>query len=1289
MRLVVIMLAGMIWLVGCGGEQGYIPSYSCTPECDSSFEVCSFDGVCIAATGKCLVDTDCFGETPKCNIETHLCQQPYDCYDLDNDGYGSFCEKGPDCDDSNPDIHPDAEEICGNNIDDNCNGVRDEFCKCTDGAIEVCYSGPEGTKGKGLCVSGFQTCADEEFGACIGEVLPDIEVCDGIDNDCDGETDEGFQLNACGECIQEGDEPLVEICGNGQDDNCNNAIDEGCPACDDGAIRNCYPGSPQLLGIGACKGGVQTCDKGVWNECDGSIVPEDESCDGIDNDCDGEVDEGVKNACGGCGDVPEEVLDGEDNNCDGVVDEGFTVNACGEPCIDNGDGTFECPVVPEEICGDGRDNNCDQYIDEGCTCETSQSCYGGAEGTAGVGECKQGTQDCVGSEGYDTECKNQVLPTLEICDGKDNDCDNDIDEGFNVGGECYAGKGACAVVGVIRCTTTGGVECVDATTGDMLTPKEPTKEICDQIDNDCDGTIDDGYELAGTTCGKGVGVCRGEGVYICGENQESVVCTAVEHPENKLDHEICGNGDGTGAGDDNCNGYEDEGFELYGVACEVGVGACQRVGLYSCNGAKDGLICADEETGELEPGTPVNELCGNNKDDNCNGLIDEGFDRIGNDCDDGLKGICHQEGSTYRCIDGLMVCQSDTVVQPLSQELCDGTLDENCDGFVDEGFDLKGSVCSVGLGICQSSGVYACSSDGSDLACVNDQGGAIQPGTPLPQELCNGIDDDCDGILDNGFELKGSPCSVGLGICKVEGVYSCSNDESKLECVDTDSGVVLVAKPKLDNELCGNNKDDNCNGLVDEGFKIGASCNNGGFGALGECYQAGVWSCDTDSGAEVCKDGNTVIGMSIAAVDALKQGKTESCDGQDNDCDGDIDEDFTTGATALYSSCTSPESYGGSPVYGVCITDGIYLCNDSGTGTECNAETENPAGKLEICGDSKDNDCDGKTDDEDSDCDLSVTCGSIPSDAVMLKKVIFRESCSGECQSVDDNCVCVEASVSGIADSILWSVVSEPSESTVILKSPTSSTSSFLPIIPGSYTIRFDVTTSGKSEHCEWTIPVNPADSLNVSASWDQPADFDLHLLRPDLSGQSNWNDASEDCYYNNCRICPIDEVIPGETCSPNANIHWFDGYTGYQAENDPGLSIDNRIGCKDSSDNYCNRGDADCSCFPENISIYSPYENSTNYNYTVGVYYFSGQPKGREGEAGPTQNVTVSIHCRDAGSGSMVENKYTCSNMAVGNWCFVRDVVWNSNTCTISSASRTGSSVTGSYTGTVTATEN
>ena len=158
----------------------------------------------------------------------------------------------------------------------------------------ACYSGPKETRGIGRCQDGVLWCGLDAIVSCVGDILPEPELCDWVDSDCDGsllpsevDADSDGWL-ACSEC--DDSDALVhpggsEVC-NGVDDNCDGLTDEGQP------VIYCYSGPPSTATVGACHPGASTCRDGVWTWCEHEVFPAQETCDNQDNDCDGEVDEG-------------------------------------------------------------------------------------------------------------------------------------------------------------------------------------------------------------------------------------------------------------------------------------------------------------------------------------------------------------------------------------------------------------------------------------------------------------------------------------------------------------------------------------------------------------------------------------------------------------------------------------------------------------------------------------------------------------------------------------------------------------------------------------------------------------------------------------------------------------------------------------------------------------------------------------------------------------------------------------------------------------------------------------
>ena len=692
-------------------------------------------------------------------------------------------------------------EAC-NGEDDNCDGVVDEGCDCVDGDSEDCFSGDMANRGVGLCATGTRTCADGTWGTCEGETLPTDEVCNGADDDCDGGTDEDFGQLTCGVGI------------------CMVVVD----ACTNGSEVECVPGDPT-----------------------------DEECNGLDDDCDGDVDE-----------LPCECLNGEEQDCYTGPMGTAGVGLCEEgtqTCVDGQWGPCENSVIPvPEVC-DGDDNDCDGADDNG------DPGGGNACNTQLPGVCAPGVTACTGGS---VVCEQNVFPSNEVCDGFDNDCDTGIDEG-NPGG------GAACNTGLLGACADGETLCQGATLGCQQTIFSQI-ETCNGVDDDCDGNTDENNPEGGQNCDTGLEGACGVGTTNCNGGTLDCDQTTFSSPE------TC-NGV-----DDDCDGSVDEGVTGGGQPCPTGLLGVCATGESDCSGGAP--VCNQTVF-------PSTEIC-DGFDNDCDGSIDEGNPGGGGACSTGQAGVCGP--GTLTCTGGGVTCEPNVAA---STEICDG-LDNDCDGGTDENNPGGGEVCATGnMGVC-AAGTTACSAGG--IVCNQDVGPS--------SETCNGLDDDCDGGTDENNPEGGQACSTGLqGVCAA----------GTTECLG--GGLNCNQDVLSSTEIC-DGLDNDCDGSIDEGNPgAGVSCDTGQFG---ECA----------AGTTVCAGAGGVVCQPDTAA------SPEVCDGLDNDCDDAVDEGNPGGGVFCDTG-----------LLGVCA-DGTTNCN--GGTLDCDQDVM--ASAMEICDDGLDNTCDGNVD---------------------------------------------------------------------------------------------------------------------------------------------------------------------------------------------------------------------------------------------------------------------------------------------------------------------------------------
>ncbi len=755
----------------------------------------------------------------------------------------------------------------------------------------------------------------------IAPCVPSAEICDGLDNNCDGlvdnqTTDAGGACNYTniGECVPGvlecqgaalvcvgGQGPVQELC-DGLDNNCNTLIDDG--PTDVGG--NCG------IDDGECEFGTDTCVAGAI-VCVGGQGPSPEICDLLDNNCNNLIDENTIDTGGPCG-----------SNI-GVCSPGtFVCQAGNVICAGGMPGTAE-------LC-DGLDNNCDGVVDDGDP-ESGTAC-----GTD-VGECEPGVEHCVGAM---LICIDGIGPIEEICDGLDNDCDGEADNFAMCPGNSLCVEAECAspcASGEFPCP--GGQVCVAG----FCLPLDCTDVTCGPGEVCVDGACAPEATGSGGGGGVGAGGPSGGANASGGAGANSGASGTGGGPSTQGSDFY---GAPSGGGGVLCSlplaAGPSRGSWLAFVAILCGlvarrsrrrslrsalvamttfsalvllatmsIGCDNEAYCFTCDekpgdtSGKGGNLGAGGSGGGIFTGTGGSLL-----NDNCNGA--DLFADAQN-CGECEK-VCALPHAFPQCVDG--ICRVDTcepgfydydqqdangceyacMLTNSGVEVCDQQ-DNDCNGSVDELTDTSsdplhcgdcGAACTYASaeGLCTLS---TCSmgdclvgfhdlnidpNDGCEYACTVTNGGV---------EACDVTDNDCDGEVDEDFDLMSN--SLHCGVCgldcsslyfNVVGVCTtgmCSPGACLTDFYDADmnalNGCEYFCQPLNPGAEVCDGEDNDCNGVADDGVLpgVGTVC---GATDEGEC----------ELGSLVC------LGGGLVCKDEVTQ-SAEYCDGLDNDCDTVVD----------------------------------------------------------------------------------------------------------------------------------------------------------------------------------------------------------------------------------------------------------------------------------------------------------------------------------------------------------------------------------------------------------------
>jgi len=458
---------------------------------------------------------------------------------------------------------------------------------------------------------------DADDGGSGDACIPSSEVCNDIDDDCNGRIDEGIdcscnylgndrgactdaEKDASGECQRPDAYNETEVrCGDGIDNDCDGSVDDtdaDCQ-CSGDATRDCYTGSSETEGVGICVTGEQTCENGRWGRCENEKLPDSgEICgDGRDNDCDGSTDESCD-----CAYDPNEP---KDIDTDGSHDAGI----CADRSVADSGGCskpedFESRTNTESNC-DRLDNDCDGAVDEGCECtfDPFENDRTDTDGSHDDGVCTEQTRTtdglCEAPGTFETKTDAE-----DRCDSFDNDCDGDTDEGC----PCDYDNNTDGVCGGATRDASG--MCQQPNEYDS-TDAETSPGNCDQLDNDCDGYTDEGcpcdYDntsngICGSATRDANGMCQQPNDYDSTDAEASAAnCDQL---------------------DNDCDGYTDERCSCDYTGTPVGV----------CGTATRDSAGACQEPNDYQ--SPETDLCDDGIDNDCDGDTDASSKDGGESC---------------------------------------------------------------------------------------------------------------------------------------------------------------------------------------------------------------------------------------------------------------------------------------------------------------------------------------------------------------------------------------------------------------------------------------------------------------------------------------------------------------------------------------------------------------------------------------------------------------------------------------------------------------------------------